>query len=192
MLKRCLIVVTLVFAAQSAHAQDNPKSRPAEKPKADKPKAEKPKPEIAIVFEALSPKNRGIAALKEVLALVHHNKLAEVFDRIADGKRDSYSIPRVSFNKDKWSTPEKAAKFKKKNFPHYDELYQAFDQMRISKECTTKKTKVYWDGVKKIETGTVYTYRIECPSLTKKYPQFFSRLQFLAVDGKIYFIPFGW
>lgn len=192
MLKRRLILVALVLAAQSAQAQDNPKSKPAKKPKVKKPKVEKPKPEKPVVFEKLSVKTRGIATLKEVLVLVKNNKLTEVMDRIADGKRDSYSIPNAGFKKDNWATPEKAAAFKKKNFPHYDALYRLFDQMKISKEFTTKKTKVYWDGVKKIERGTVYTYRVEFPGLTAKYPRFFSRLQFLDVGGDIYLIPFGW
>lgn len=192
MLKRSLIVIALVLTTQSVWAQDNPTSKPAKTPKPEKAKPEKAKAKKAIVFEKMSPKTRGLATLKEILALFHHNKMSELCGRIADGKGKSYSIPMVSRMEEEWSTPEKAAAFKKKNFPRYDDLYRAFDGMKISKECTTKRAKVYWDGVKKISTGTVYTYHVEFPGKTKKFPRYFSRLQFLEVNGKIYLIPFGW
>lgn len=180
MFKKSLLVLAFCVLTQSAWAQETPGSKPSSKPSASKE-----------VLKAPSAKARGLATFKEALVLVHHKKIKEVFGIIADGKGSKYSIPNAGFESDKFETPEKAAKFAKKNFPYYDELYRNFDKIKISGKAEKKKVKVYWDGVKKIATGTLHTYKMEIPGWTEKHP-YFTRLQFLEVHGKIYFVPFGW
>ena len=84
-------------------------------------------------------------------------------------------------------TPET---FFKHNFPRSEEILKAFDGILISelKEVPEAATVTDATGNEK-QDAKVYEMDLQVPGITEAR---YSKLRFIEVERKIYWVPFGW
>lgn len=175
LISRTLVVMTLLFTPSLALAQDKEDSAAA-------------KP----VVKALDVKTRCLAKLKEVLVLLKHGHVVSANLNVGDGGQSSVKIATKAELEKLFKEKGSAAKFIKQSFPYYETVLKNFDTIKISENPKVAELPARWRGSEKTGKGKLYSFAVEIPGIPAKLQGYFNQLRFFEVEGRIYWVPFGW
>lgn len=175
MISRLTLVLVLFLLPTLAVAQDEEGKTP-------------PKP----VVRALDIKTRSLAKLKEVLVLLKHGHVVSANLHVGDGGKTGVKIANKKELKELFKDKESGAKFIKQSFPYYETVLKNFDAIKISEAPKITEMPAKWRGSDKTAKGKLYSFAVDIPGIPEKLKGYFNELRFFEVDGKIYWVPFGW
>lgn len=154
-------------------------------------------------LKPLDDKTRCVAVFKEILVCLKYRDLKAVFGSIMDGSaHDRFKMMPQDTPIEELEDGEKGVEgFIEKNFRGCDVALSTFDEIRFSDLETQKgAARVRLARGREEAEGDVLTMNVLIPALHKRELNrtgshgytVFSRLEFVKLKGKIYWIPFGW
>ena len=144
-------------------------------------------------FRPLDTRTRCIVLFCEALVLIAKKDVDGILANIADGGAPgTFRLypDRVSLSPDLKREIQDVDQFLKHNFLHSESLHRKFNEILFSDLQTAKETVTVKDmAAAKEHKAQLHVINVKLQDIDDRR---FSELRFVEVDGRLYWVPFGW